>query len=99
MVYNTALTFHELYRIIIIKQFLFHVQGVRSPFLQLSNLEVGDYKFTLKVTDSSGQTDTADVQVFVKPGQPVTQVALDVVFIIQSQGFTDGVVLIVEWGL
>ncbi|CAG5134556.1 unnamed protein product, partial [Candidula unifasciata] len=41
--------------------------GVRSPFLQLSNLEVGDYKFTLKVTDSAGQTDTADVQVFVKP--------------------------------
>ncbi|XP_059152697.1 dyslexia-associated protein KIAA0319-like [Physella acuta] len=41
--------------------------GVRSPILQLSNLEVGDYKFTLKVTDSSGQTDTADVHVFVKP--------------------------------
>ncbi|GFO01867.1 dyslexia-associated protein kiaa0319-like protein, partial [Plakobranchus ocellatus] len=41
--------------------------GVRSPVLHLTNLEAGDYKFTLKVTDSSGQTDTADVRVFVKP--------------------------------
>lgn len=41
--------------------------GVRSPVLHLTNLEAGDYKFTLKVTDSSGQTDTADVHVFVKP--------------------------------
>ncbi|KAK6959714.1 dyslexia-associated protein kiaa0319-like protein [Biomphalaria glabrata] len=41
--------------------------GVRSPVLQLSNLNVGDYKFTLKVTDSAGQTDSAEVHVFVKP--------------------------------
>ncbi|KAH9492598.1 hypothetical protein Btru_024031, partial [Bulinus truncatus] len=41
--------------------------GVRSPVLQLSNLNAGDYKFLLKVTDSAGQTDTAEVHVFVKP--------------------------------
>ncbi|XP_013408789.1 dyslexia-associated protein KIAA0319-like protein isoform X2 [Lingula anatina] len=43
------------------------MQGVRTPFLHLSNLQEGDYTFTLKVTDTSGQTDTADVHVFVKP--------------------------------
>ena len=42
-------------------------QGVRTSVLQLSNLEEGDYTFTLKVTDTAGQTDTADVHVFVKP--------------------------------
>ncbi|XP_050397494.1 dyslexia-associated protein KIAA0319 isoform X1 [Patella vulgata] len=43
------------------------VSGVRTPFLHLNNLEVGDYTYTLKVTDSSGQSSTADVHVFVKP--------------------------------
>ena len=37
--------------------------------LRLENLEVGDYTFTLKVTDTAGQTSTADVHVFVKPGK------------------------------
>jgi len=41
--------------------------GVRTPYLHLENLEVGDYTFTLKVTDTAGQTNTADVHVFVKP--------------------------------
>lgn len=41
--------------------------GTRSPLLHLENLEEGDYTFTLKVTDTSGQTSTADVHVFVKP--------------------------------
>ena len=36
--------------------------------LHLSNLEVGDYTFTLKVTDLAGQSSTADVHVYVKPG-------------------------------
>ena len=36
--------------------------------LRLQNLEVGDYTFTLKVTDTARQTSTADVHVFVKPG-------------------------------
>ncbi|CAE1251480.1 Dyslexia-associated protein KIAA0319-like protein,Dyslexia-associated protein KIAA0319 [Acanthosepion pharaonis] len=43
------------------------MMGVRTPFLNLSNLEEGNYKFTLKVTDTGGQTATADVHVFVKP--------------------------------
>ncbi|XP_064651810.1 dyslexia-associated protein KIAA0319-like protein isoform X2 [Lineus longissimus] len=45
------------------------VKGVRSPNLQLNNLEVGDYTFTLKVTDTGGMTSTADVHVFVRPEQ------------------------------
>ena len=45
------------------------LQGVRSSVLHLNNLEEGDYVFTLKVTDTSGQTATADVHVYVKPGQ------------------------------
>ncbi len=44
------------------------VQGVRTSVLRLENLEVGDYTFTLKVTDTAGQTSTADVHVFVKNG-------------------------------
>ncbi|XP_052086040.1 dyslexia-associated protein KIAA0319-like protein isoform X6 [Mytilus californianus] len=41
--------------------------GVRSEFLHLSNLQEGDYTFTLKVTDAAGQTSSAEVHVFVKP--------------------------------
>ena len=37
--------------------------------LHLENLEEGDYTFTLKVTDVEGQSDTADVHVFVKAGR------------------------------
>ncbi|CAH1773921.1 unnamed protein product [Owenia fusiformis] len=47
------------------------ITGVRTPFLHLSNLQVGDYTFTLKVTDTAGQTSTADVTVFVKPEKNV----------------------------
>jgi hypothetical protein len=45
------------------------MKGVRMPNLQLNNLEVGDYTFTLKVTDTGRMTSTADVHVFVKPGE------------------------------
>ena len=44
------------------------VQGVRTVCLQLNNLELGDYTFTLKVTDTGGNTGTADVHVYVKHG-------------------------------
>ena len=44
------------------------MQGVRTPYLRLDNLVVGDYTFRLKVTDAAGQESTADVRVFVKPG-------------------------------
>ncbi|XP_071142383.1 dyslexia-associated protein KIAA0319-like protein isoform X16 [Mytilus edulis] len=41
--------------------------GVRTEFLHLSNLQEGDYTFTLKVTDAAKQTSSAEVHVFVKP--------------------------------
>ncbi|XP_050347693.1 dyslexia-associated protein KIAA0319 isoform X2 [Nymphalis io] len=43
------------------------MQNTHSPYLQLSNLSEGVYTFVLRVTDSSGQTSSADVHVFVKP--------------------------------
>lgn len=44
------------------------LQGVRTPILQLSAMQEGDYTFQLTVTDSSGQQDTAQVTVIVQPG-------------------------------
>lgn len=44
-------------------------QGVRTPILQLSAMQEGDYTFQLTVTDSSGQQDTAHVTVIVQPGK------------------------------
>ena len=46
-------------------------QGVRTPILQLSAMQEGDYTFQLTVTDSSGQQDTAQVTVIVQPGKPL----------------------------
>ncbi|XP_076437594.1 uncharacterized protein LOC143276824 [Babylonia areolata] len=42
--------------------------GVRTVCMTLSNLQIGDYAFTLVVTDSSGNKATSDINVFVKPG-------------------------------
>lgn len=44
-------------------------QGVRTPILQLSAMQEGDYTFQLTVTDSAGQQDTAQVTVIVQPGK------------------------------
>ncbi len=41
---------------------------MRTPILQLSAMQEGDYTFQLTVTDSSGQQDTAQVTVIVQPG-------------------------------
>ncbi|XP_076456883.1 dyslexia-associated protein KIAA0319-like [Babylonia areolata] len=41
--------------------------GVRTKCLHLSNLELGDYTFTLQVEDTGGNTASADVHVYVKP--------------------------------
>uniref|UniRef100_A0A8C5FEF2 KIAA0319 like n=2 Tax=Gadus morhua TaxID=8049 RepID=A0A8C5FEF2_GADMO len=43
------------------------MQGVRTPTLQLSAMQEGDYTFKLKVSDSSGQQDVALVTVIVQP--------------------------------
>ncbi|XP_010898582.2 dyslexia-associated protein KIAA0319-like protein homolog isoform X1 [Esox lucius] len=43
------------------------MQGVRTPILQLSAMQEGDYTFQLTVTDSAGQQDTARVTVIVQP--------------------------------
>ncbi len=44
-------------------------QDVRSPFLQLSDLQEGQYMFQLTVTDSRGQQDSDTVSVTVLPGK------------------------------
>ncbi|KAK3087314.1 hypothetical protein FSP39_004539 [Pinctada imbricata] len=41
--------------------------GTSTPFLHLSNLQEGDYTFTLKVTDTNDQSSMATVHLFVKP--------------------------------
>ncbi|KAM4539409.1 dyslexia-associated protein KIAA0319-like protein [Odontesthes bonariensis] len=43
------------------------MQGVRTPILQLSAMQEGDYTFQLTVTDSAGQQDTSQVTVIVQP--------------------------------
>ncbi|KAL6099503.1 kiaa0319l [Pungitius sinensis] len=43
------------------------MQGVRTPILQLSAMEEGDYTLQLTVTDSAGQQETAQVTVIVQP--------------------------------
>ncbi|XP_014830661.1 PREDICTED: dyslexia-associated protein KIAA0319-like protein [Poecilia mexicana] len=43
------------------------MQGVRTPILQLSAMQEGDYTFQLTVTDSAGQQDTSKVIVIVQP--------------------------------
>lgn len=43
------------------------MQDTRTPFLKLSNLEEGTYRFILKVTDGIGQSSNTSVMVFVKP--------------------------------
>ncbi|XP_010002822.1 PREDICTED: dyslexia-associated protein KIAA0319 homolog isoform X1 [Chaetura pelagica] len=43
------------------------MQGVRTPYLQLSAMQEGDYTFQLTVTDSSRQRSTAEVTLIVQP--------------------------------
>ncbi|XP_075069251.1 dyslexia-associated protein KIAA0319 homolog isoform X2 [Mixophyes fleayi] len=43
------------------------LQGVRSPYLQATAMQSGDYIFQLTVTDSSKQQSTAQVTVTVQP--------------------------------
>ncbi|XP_078332823.1 dyslexia-associated protein KIAA0319-like protein isoform X1 [Crassostrea virginica] len=50
--------------------------GTTSPYLHLSKLQVGDYTFTLKVTDTAEQVSTATVHLFVKPDVNTPPVAV-----------------------
>ncbi|XP_061737562.1 dyslexia-associated protein KIAA0319-like protein [Nerophis ophidion] len=43
------------------------MHGVRTPILQLSAMQEGDYTIQLTVTDTAGQQDTARVTVIVQP--------------------------------
>ncbi|OXB79118.1 UNVERIFIED_CONTAM: hypothetical protein H355_005994 [Colinus virginianus] len=43
------------------------MQGVRTPYLQLSAVQEGDYTFQLTVTDSARQQSTAEVTLIVQP--------------------------------
>ncbi|NWR43535.1 K0319 protein, partial [Regulus satrapa] len=43
------------------------MQGVRTPYLQLSAMQEGDYTFQLTVTDSAWQRSTAEVTLIVQP--------------------------------
>ncbi|XP_061851329.1 dyslexia-associated protein KIAA0319 homolog [Colius striatus] len=43
------------------------MQGVRTPYLQLSAMQEGDYTFQLTVTDSARQRATAEVTLIVRP--------------------------------
>jgi len=43
------------------------ISGARTALMTVSNLQQGQYKFNLKVTDESGQSDEDDVKVYVKP--------------------------------
>ncbi|XP_068081362.1 dyslexia-associated protein KIAA0319-like protein isoform X2 [Anabrus simplex] len=70
------------------------MQNTRTPYLQLANLEEGMYTFVLKVTDTSGQSSSADVHVFVKPPTnkpPVANAGADVVISLpQTWAVLDG---------
>ncbi|NXU43136.1 K0319 protein, partial [Drymodes brunneopygia] len=43
------------------------MQGVRTPYLQLSAMQEGDYTFQLTVIDSARQRSTAEVTLIVQP--------------------------------
>uniref|UniRef100_A0A4W3HSN9 KIAA0319 n=1 Tax=Callorhinchus milii TaxID=7868 RepID=A0A4W3HSN9_CALMI len=43
------------------------MQKVRTPYLQLSAMQEGDYTFQLTLTDSAGQKSSAEVTVIVQP--------------------------------
>ena len=45
------------------------IQVVRTPTLQLSAMQEGDYTYQLTVTDTVGQQATAQVTVIVQPGK------------------------------
>lgn len=71
MCYGNALLFKRLWQVEIVDAHvqLFLSQGAKSPALQLSDLQEGQYIFQLTVTDSSGQQDSDTVSVTVLAGK------------------------------
>lgn len=51
------------------------MEGTTSPYLHLSHLEVGVYKFILKITDTADQISETEVHVFVKPESNIPPIA------------------------
>ncbi|XP_056377269.1 dyslexia-associated protein KIAA0319 homolog isoform X2 [Hyla sarda] len=65
------------------------MKGVRSPYLQATAMQAGEYTFQLTVTDSSNQQATAQVTVIVQPennSPPVADTCLDkeIIFPVES---------------
>lgn len=52
-----------------------NLKGSSGPILHVSNMVGGDYSFTLRVTDSGGQTSDSRVTVVVRPEQNSPPVA------------------------
>ncbi|XP_067912973.1 dyslexia-associated protein KIAA0319-like isoform X2 [Heterodontus francisci] len=52
------------------------MQGVRTPHLQLSAMQEGDYTFQLTVTDSAGQQSSTEVTVIVQPEKNSPPIAI-----------------------
>ncbi|XP_018125013.2 dyslexia-associated protein KIAA0319 isoform X2 [Xenopus laevis] len=52
------------------------LQGVHSPYLQVSAMQVGKYTFELTVTDSSGQRSSDNITVTVQPEPNTPPVAV-----------------------
>lgn len=66
------------------------MQGVRSPYLQLSGLQEGRYTFQLTVTDTRGQQDSDTILVTVLPANkaPVAITGPDMQFILPVSRIT-----------
>lgn len=71
------------------------MDGTTTPYLHLSKLELGVYKFLLKVTDTANQTSTAEVHVFVQPQQfkgpeAIVQPPLELNLPLENRIYLDG---------
>ncbi|KAI7806175.1 dyslexia-associated protein KIAA0319 isoform X1 [Triplophysa rosa] len=66
------------------------MQGVRSPYLQLSDLQEGQYTFQLTVTDTRGQQDSDTISVTLLPANraPVAITGPDMQFILPVSTIT-----------
>nr|CAG4651576.1 EOG090X00QS [Triops cancriformis] len=82
------------------------MENTHTPLLQLSLLQEGMYTFQLKVTDTSGQTDTDEVNVFVREPQnklPVAnagedrEIALPTTWVVLNGSLSTDVLTVNKW--